>query len=145
MTTFRKDTRDGVYGLLSGFQSANPTLLHHIYRRRPGSFPDDRTGFVGSMPETMEPRTLLSQRNMTPTVVFVMKLSEPSHEQSDEMDELVDAFITYANARPHAISSQTVCVVRGVEDVELEAEGTFYPAAVVTFDTIALEGRGYNP
>jgi hypothetical protein len=61
------------------------------------------------------------------------------------MDLVVDAFYTYANARPHAISNQTVCVPRSVEDVELEAEGTFYPAAVVTFDTIALEGRGYDP
>lgn len=142
MTTFRSDTRDGVYGLLTGFKAANPTLLEHVYRRRPGSFPDNRTGFVGSMPETMEPRTLLSQRNMTPSVVFVMKLTEPAHEQADAMDDLVDAFITYANARPHAISNQTVCVPRGVEDVELEAEGTPYPAAIVTFDTIALEGRG---
>ena len=145
MTSFRADTRDGVYGLLTGFKAANPTLLLHVYRRRPGSFPDDRFGYVGSMPETMEPRTLLSQRNLTPTVVLGMKMKEPASEQADAMDELVDAFITYANARPHAISSQTVCVVRAVEDVELEAEGTFYPAAVVTFDTIALEGRGYNP
>ena len=59
----------------------------------------------------------------------------------DAMDDLVDAFITYANARPHAVSNQTVCVPTAVEDVELEAEGTFYPAAIVTFGTIALEGR----
>lgn len=146
MTSFRKDTRDGVYGLLTGFQSANPTMLEHTYRRRPGSFPDKISAFVGNLNESMEPRTLLSQRNITPTVVFVMKLTEPSHEQSDVMDLIVDAFITYANARPHAISSQTVCVVRGVDDsVEQEAEGTVYPSVVVTFDTIALEGRGYNP
>jgi hypothetical protein len=142
VTTFRKDTRDGVYALLTGFQTANPTMLHHTYRRRPGSFLDKISAFVGSMPETANPNTLLSQRNMTPSVVFVMKLTEPAHEQSDSMDLVVDAFYTYANARPHAISNQTVCVPRSVEDVELEAEGTFYPAAVVTFDTIALEGRG---
>lgn len=145
MTTFRSDVRDGLYGLLTGFQTANPTLLHHTYRRRPGSFPDKVSGFVGSMPETSEPNTLLSQRNMTPSVVFVMKLSEPSHEQSDAMDDLVDAFWTYANARPHAVSANTVCVPRTAEDVELEAEGTFYPATIVTFGTIALEGRGYDP
>jgi hypothetical protein len=145
MTTFRKDTRDGLYTLLTGFQSANPTMLTHTYRRRPGSFSDRISAFVGSLPETAPSNTLLSQRNITPSVVFVMKLTEPSHEQSDEMDLVVDAFYTYANARPHAISNQTVCVPRSVEDVELEAEGTFYPAAVVTFDTIALEGRGYDP
>ncbi len=81
---------------------------------------------------------------MTPTVVFVWAWGDEM-EIADVRDDVVDAFLDYATARPHAISSQTVCVVRGVEDVELEAEGTFYPAAVVTFDTIALEGRGYNP
>ena len=141
MTTFRSDVRDGMYSLLTGFQTANPTLIHHVYRRRPGSFPDRYSGFVGSMPETMNEATLLSQRTMTPSVVLVMKLTEPSHEQADAMDDLVDAFITYANARPHAVSNQTVVVPRGVEDVELEAEGTFYPAAIVTFSSIALEGR----
>lgn len=141
MTTFRSDVRDGIYGLLTGFQAANPTLIHHVYRRRPGSFPDRYSGYVGSMPETVaHTGGSLSQRTMTPNVVLVMKLTEPSHEQSDAMDDLVDAFITYANARPHAVSNQTVVVPTGVEDVELEAEGTFYPAAIVTFSSIALEG-----
>jgi len=142
MTTFRSDVRDGIYGLLTGFQTANPTLLHHVYRRRPGSFPDKYTGFVGSMPETVaHTGGSLSQRTMTPSVVLVMRLTEPANEQADAMDDLIDAFITYANARPHAVSNQTVCVPTAVEDVELESEGTFYPAAVVTFGTIALEGR----
>lgn len=142
MTTFRTDVRNGIYGLLTGYQTANPTLMTHIYRRRPGSFPDDRTAYVGSMPETIaHTGGSLSQRTMTPSVVLVMKLSEPSPEEADRMDALVDGFITYANGLPHAISNQTVCVPTGVEDVELEAEGTFYPAAIVTFSTIALEGR----
>jgi hypothetical protein len=142
MTTFRSDVRDGIYGLLTGFQTANPTLIHHTYRRRPGSFPDKYTGYVGSMPESiLHTGGSLSQRTMTPNVVLVMRMTEPSHEQADAMDDLVDAFITYANARPHAVSNQTVVVPTGVEDVELEAEGTFYPAAIVTFSTIALEGR----
>lgn len=142
MTTFRSDVRDGIYALLMGFQSANPTLVEHTYRRRPGSFPDKRTAYVGSMPEVIaHTGGSLSQRTMTPTVVLVMKLSEPPSETADSMDDLVDGFITYANARPHAVSNQTVCMPTGVEDVELEAEGTFYPAAVVTFGSIALEGR----
>lgn len=142
MTTFRSDVRDGVYSLLTGFQAANPTLLQHAYRRRPGSFPDRISAYCGSMPETANPNTLLSQRTMTPNVVFVMKLTEPANEQADRMDDVIDAFYTYANARPHAISNQTVIAIASVEDVELEAEGTFYPAAIVTFGSIALEGRG---
>jgi len=142
VTTFRSDVRDGIYGLLTGFQTANPMLIQHVYRRRPGSFPDKLSGFVGSMPETIaHTGGSLSQRTMTPTIVLVMKLTDPAHEQSDAMDDLVDAFITYANARPHAVSNQTVVVPTGVEDVELDSEGTLYPAAIVTFGTIALEGR----
>src|SRR5688500_8778951 len=117
MTTFRADVRDGVYGLLTGFETANPTLIQHVYRRRPGSFPDKLSGYVGSMPETIaHTGGSLSQRTMTPTVVLVMKLTEPSHEQSDAMDTLVDAFITYSNALPHAVSNQTVVVPTSVED-----------------------------
>jgi hypothetical protein len=47
-------------------------MLTHTYRRRPGSFPDRISAFVGSMPETAPSNTLLSQRNLTPSVVFVM-------------------------------------------------------------------------
>lgn len=145
MTSFRSDTRNGLYTLLTGFQAANPTQLTHTYRRRPGSFPDMISAFCGAMPETSNPRTLLSQRNITPTVVFVMKLTEPSHEQSDELDDIVDAFWTYSLARPHSISNNTVCVPRSAQDIELEAEGTFYPGVEITFDSVALEGRGYDP
>jgi len=142
VTTFRSDVRDGIYGLLTGFQTANPMLIQHVYRRRPGSFPDKLSGFVGSMPETIaHTGGSLSQRTMTPTIVLVMKLTDPAHEQSDAMDDLVDSFVSYANARPHAVSNQTVVVPTGVEDVELDSEGTLYPAAIVTFGTIALEGR----
>lgn len=142
MTTFRSDVRDGIYTLLTGFQTANPTLIQHTYRRRPGSFPDKLSAFVGPMPETIaHTGGSLSQRTMTPSVVLVMKLTEPNHEQSDEMDDLVDSFVTYANARPHAVSNQTVVVPTSVEDVELESEGTFYPAAIVSFSSVALEGR----
>lgn len=141
MTTFRSDVRDGIYILLTGYQAANPTLIQHTYRRRPGSFPDKLSAYVGSMPESIaHTGGSLSQRTMTPTIVLVMRLSEPSHEQSDAMDDLVDGFVTYATARPHAVSNQTVCVPTGVEDVEIDSEGTLYPAAVVTFSTIALEG-----
>lgn len=141
-TTFRRDTRAGLYTLLTGFQTANPTMLAHTYRRRPGSFPDKSTGYVGSMPETItHTGGSLSTRTLSPTIVLVMRMTEPATEGADAMDDLVDAFVAYCNARPHAISNQTVVVPDGVEDVELDAEGTFYPAAIVAFSAVALEGR----
>lgn len=141
-TSFRSDVRGGLYTLLTGFQTANPTLIEHTYRRRPGSFPDKRTGYVGSMNESIRHDSGIRQRTMVPTVVLVLKLSEPSSETADAMDDLVDAFLDYCSARPHAISDNTVTAPTSVEDVELEAEGAFYPAVVVSFgDTVIQEGR----
>lgn len=142
-TTFRANTRTGLYALLTGFQTANPTLLHHAYSRRPATFPDKISGYVGSMPESIvHTGTTIRQRTMAPTIVLVARLSEVVSEQADAMDVLVDAFLDYCSARPHAISNQTVTVPTSIEDVEIDAEGTFYPAAVFTFGgTIAQEGR----
>jgi hypothetical protein len=142
VTTFRSDVRDGIYGLLTGFASANPTMLQHTYRRRPGSFPDKLSAFVGPMPETIaHSGGAIAQRTMTPTVVIVMKLTEPAHEQSDAMDDCVDAFLTYAYTRPHAVSNQTVVRPVGCEDVELDADGVLYPAVIITFTSLAQEGN----
>jgi hypothetical protein len=142
-TTFRADTRTGLYGLLTGFQTANPTMLHHTYKRRPGSFPDKFSGYVGSMNESIvHTGTTIRQRTLAPTIVLVGRLTEPSEEMADDMDELVDAFLDYCSARPHAISNTTITVPTAVEDVELDVEGTYRPAAVFTFgETIAMEGR----
>lgn len=141
-TTFRADTRDGLYGLLTGFRTANPTLLINVHRRRPGSFTDEATGYVGSMNETIRHDAGIRARSLAPTIVLVLRQSEPASETADDMDTLVDAFLDYCTARPHAISDGTVTAPTSVEDVELDAEGTFYPAVIVTFgDTLIQEGR----
>lgn len=141
-TTFRAATRTGLYGLLTGFQTANPTLLIHTYRRRPGSFTDESTGYVGSMNESIRHDAGIRARSLAPTIVLVLRQSEPSSETADEMDTLVDAFLDYCSARPHAINNDSVTAPTSVEDVELDAEGTFYPAVIVTFgDTLIQEGR----
>lgn len=142
-TTFRSDVRDGLYGLLTGFQSANPTLLHSAYRSRPGSFSDKWVAYVGSLSEPVITHTQgIRRRQMSPQVVLVGKMSEPSSETAVSLDDIVDAFLDYCTARPHAISTGTVIAPTSTEDVELEAEGTFYPAVIVTFgDAVIQEGR----
>lgn len=55
---------------------------------------------------------------------------------------MIDAFLDYASARPHAITNSTVTSPTAVEDVELEMDGAAYPASIVTFgETLILEGR----
>lgn len=142
MTTFRSDVRDGIYSLLTGFASASPTLIQHTYRRRPGSFPDKLSAYVGSMPESIgHTGGAIAIRTMVPTVVIVMKMTEPASEGADAMDDTVDAFLTYAYVRPHAISSSTMCRPVGCEDVELDDSGTLLPAVVVSFNSVAAEGN----
>jgi hypothetical protein len=141
-TTFRSDVRGGLYALLTGFQTANPTLLHHVYRRRPGSFPDKFSGYVGSMPEAVAHDSGTRRRTMAPTVVLVGRMTEPASEMADDLDDLVDLFLDYCTANPRAAGNDTVVAVTAIEDVELDVEGTFRPAVVFTFgDTLIQEGR----
>lgn len=141
-TTFRADVRAGIYGLVSGFASANPSFGLSAYRYRPTSFGDRPLVFVASLNESMTHDASLRQRTMTPTAVFLWAPSEASDELADDRDDVIDAFLDYASARPHAISNQTVTSPTSVEDVELELDGAFYPASIVSFgQTLALEGR----
>jgi hypothetical protein len=144
VTTFRAQNRAALVTLLTGFQSANPNLLDAIYPARPGSFNDRITGYVGPLNETMiHSGNALVQRRLTPTVVLVTRLSDPESEQADIVDLLVDAFLDYCSARPHAVNNVTQIQPTSVEQVELEVDGAFYPACIIGF--LSLEERGRYP
>ena len=140
-TTFRSDVVAGYYAMLTGFAAANPTMLEHAYRTRPRSFSDRPLAFVGPRNESIAHTQGTRQRTMTPTIVFVWAWND-EQETADIRDDLIDAFLDYATARPHAVSNQTVTSPTGVEDVELEMDGAPYPASIVSFgETLILEGR----
>lgn len=140
-TTFRSDVAAGLYGLLSGFQAANPTMLTHAYRTRPRALGDRPLGFVGPRNESIIHTQGTRQRTMTGTVVFVWAWND-EQETADVRDDVIDAFLDYATARVHAVSNQTVTSPTAVEDVELEMDGAPYPASIVSFgETLVLEGR----
>ena len=141
MSTLRNDLVAGLYGLLTGFLAANPTSLNSVYRSRPASLGDRPLAFVGLRNERINHTgQVLFQRQPTPNVAFVWASGADQRELADVRDDVVDAFVTYAIARPHAISNQTTCSPTGVEDVELEMDGAFYPASIVTFEVFGLEG-----
>ena len=142
-TTFRQDTTNNLVALAEDFKAANPTLLLRVYPRRPRGFTGDLPAvYVGSHNETLLPTPGRWMRTMEPQLVLVGNPSGSEDEVADEMDTLVDTFLDYCNARPHAISSNTVAWPAQVRDVELEIDDVVYPAAAVTFTALSAEGRG---
>lgn len=140
-TTIRNDAVAGLYGLLTGFQAANPTMLNSAFRSRPAALGDRPLAFVGPRPEQINHTgQVLFQRMPRFSVVFVWASGADQRELADVRDDVIDAFIGYAMERPHAVSNQTTCSPIGVEDVELDLDGAFYPASIVTFEVFALEG-----
>lgn len=140
-TSFRSDVRAGMYDLLAGFLAANPTMLNSAHRARPRSFGDRPLGFVGPLPETIVHTAGTRIRTMAPTVVLVWAWDD-EQEIADIRDDVIDAFLDYATARPHAVSNSTVTSPTAVEDVELDMDGAPYPASIVTFgETLTMEGR----
>ena len=142
-STFRSDVRDGYYALALAFAAANTSYNLTVKRVRPNAFGDRPLVFVGTMNEAINNTQLQNiwQRNMTPTLVFVWASSSDQGELADVRDDLIDAFLSYAQADPHAASDRTVSEPTGVEDVELELDGAFYPASVVSFAALSAEGR----
>jgi len=141
-TTFRSDVVAGLWGLLTGFVAANPTMLNAGYRARPRSLGNRPLGFVGPRNEpTITHTSGLRQRNMTPSIVLVWGWNE-EEETADVRDDVVDAFLDYATARPNAVSAGTQTAPTSTEDVELEMDGAYYPATIIAFgETTILEGR----
>lgn len=139
-TTFRVDFRSGLHTLLDNFRTANPTLLLHTYRARPGSL-HPPAAYVGPI---LEPRIDLTvgptTRLIRAQVALVQGLYDNA-ETADRLDVLVDTFIQYVADHPHAINNRSVLVPTQAEDVELEMRGVdnkpslFYAATLLTLES----------
>jgi len=142
-TTFRADTRDGALIHLQGFAAANTSFNLSVYPNRPNAFGNRPLAYVLLGSEDINHTgTTLYQRLMTGfQFVFVWASSADQAELAPIRDDVIDAFITYGMAHVHLVSNQTVSTPTRVEDVELELDGAFYPASIVTHgDTLALQG-----
>lgn len=140
-TTFRKDTRAGLYGLLTGFKAANPSMLGSALTARPEGFTGDYPiGFVESQPEQISHTAGVRTRLMTPTISIVAEKALNAEEQ-DAFDLIVDAFLDYCTANPHIVTG-TIWDRMAVEDYD-EAIGEQYrPAVRFTFGNLTIqEGR----
>lgn len=141
-TSWRSDVAAGLFTMLTDFRTANPTYLHNVYRSRPKTFNDRPLAFVGSRNEPLIEHTSgIRRRTSTPQVVIVYAARDYTDEMADIRDDVVDAFLDFATARPHAISATTLVEPRATEDVELALDDAYYPATVVTFAAVIQEGR----
>lgn len=139
--TLRNDIASGLKALLDAFSAANTGYLNGTYRSRPASMGNRPLAFVGPRNETvLFTGGSIFQRNPTPSVWFVWASSANQQEIADVRDDVIDAFLQYAGVRPHAVSNDTTVSPTGVEDVEVELDGAFYPASVVTFTVFAMGG-----
>lgn len=138
--TFRNDLVAGLFSLLGAFKTANPTMLHAVYRSRPKAFADRPLAYVATRPEVLEHSVGIHRRTFSPTVTIVYPARDYSEEMADVQDDVVDAFLEYASSRPHQISGQTLVEPRTTEDVELELDGAYYPATIVTFAAVQQVG-----
>ena len=138
--SFRSDLVTGLYNLLVAFQTANSGMLDGVYRSRPKNLASRPLAYVGSRNEALQHTTGIHRRTVTPTVVIVYASKDYSDEMADVRDDVVDAFLEYASERPHAISGRTLVEPRADEDVELELDGVFYSATIITFAAVDQVG-----
>lgn len=138
--TTRSDLVGAVWAQLQAFQAANPTLLHNAYRSRPKSFADRPCGYVGNRGEQLTYMGATVRRDLTASVVIVYAPKDMSEELADVQDDLVDAFLEYGAARPAQVNGRTLTQPRQTEDVELELDGAYYPATIVTYTHVDQKG-----
>lgn len=139
-TTLRNDGVAGLKTMLDDFSAANAGMLNGTYRSRPASMGDRPLAFVGPRPEQIANEGLLFLRTPDFNVVFVWASGADQREIADVRDDVIDAFIGFARERPHAFGNNVSCGPSRVEDVELELDGAFYPASIVSFVTWHQQG-----
>jgi hypothetical protein len=146
-TTFRSDYRTALATLLDGFKAANPTLVQHVYRARPGSF-HPPLAYVGTLNEPAINFTSGTRRRLIRAQFALVQGLYDNAETADRMDVLADAFIDYLTANPHAINSRSVLTPISAEDVELvippagpDKPQLVYAATLLTVESDLVEGR----
>lgn len=136
-STFRSDAAAALLGLLTTYQTANPTLLRKVSRTRPSSVGETPAAWIGDLSESIRHTANIRQRTFTIPVVIVDQLAD-SDETADRMDDLVDALIDVFTAAPHAVSGATLVEPTGVTEVEID--GPFHGVAIAVSGLIQ-EGR----
>lgn len=139
-TTWRRDMRAAIFGVLEEFWFQNPDLLRGAHRARPEGFGELPVAWVGAMPETITHDSGTRQRSIRPTVWIADHIS--SNEEAVArldviVDELTDRYTSAVRRIPTSIIQQV-----GVEEDEIEVGDAHYLVVRLLFDrSTIVEGR----
>ena len=101
--TARVEIIEGTLALLDAFIAANPTLLRRRFKSRPPSLVTDTPcAYIDLRPETVAYANSVRDRVMSPSVVFVDRLTD-NGETMGRFDQLVDTFTDFVDAYPYLV------------------------------------------
>ncbi len=141
---FRTNVRAGAYALLTGFQTANPTLLHETHPVRPASFRPP-LGFVGEINEPSLYADMQTRQRHPRVSIYLVQGSYDNAETVSRQDVLVDAFLDYCYANLGIAGAATLLEPSSTDDVPLTVNTPtgplYYSATQFVLEGTASEGR----
>lgn len=144
-TTFRADTRAGLYTALVAFRTAQPSRLSEVYRVRPAHYNVPMPlAWVDLLSESASHTSGTRERVLSPSVVFMGEPIE-NDEQVTAWDALVDLaadhFTDYAHISANTIWDRWV-ITDETEEVESAGQVRLFPIVRFTFQNVSIrEGR----
>lgn len=139
-TTFRRDVRAALLGVITEFHVENPGLLRAAYAARPEAISEVPAAWVGDIPETIQHDAGTRERALRPTIVVAGAIGENA-EVIRAMDEVVDELIDRFTAAVRRVPTSIIQPV-SVTDGEIAVGEGFYRTAEIGFDrTTIREGR----
>lgn len=140
-TSVRQDLVAGVTTMMAAFMVANPTLLLRHFRSRPPSVGADLpASFFDLRPEQVHHANGLRDRNITPSIVVVDRLTD-NGETTDRFDVLVDTLMDWFTSYPHIITG-SIWSDLTVADESFQDGDSFFAGVRFTFtDFQKTEGR----
>ncbi len=145
-TTFRADTRAGMYAAIVAMKAAHPTVLREVRRIRPSHYNTPLPlAWVDILSESASHSAGTRERVLSPSIVF-MGAPIDNDEQATDWDALVDLAADWFTDRPQfaAVSIwDRWTVADESEEVQTAPDQTrTFPIVRFTFTNVSLrEGR----
>ncbi len=130
--TARATFRTALIGILTDFQTANPTMLRQVYAARPATFYPP-CAYVGQFSEpTIEHEFGNRQaRSLRGQLVIVHGVYE-NRETLESLDVAADALITYLASQHARADATKLLQAISAEDADLVIAETTYAATLIT-------------
>lgn len=139
-TTFRRDLRAALHGVLVEFRVENPDLLRAAHKARPESIGEVPAAWVGEIAETVTHDSGTRQRQATATVTLVDAIAENAATE-DRLDILADELLDRYTEAVRRIGTSIIEPV-SIDPAEVEVNGAYYRALEIGFArTFIVEGR----